>query len=200
MDQGQAQQELAFIRQMMQSARRATYVSGAFFILWSLITGLGLLGTWLLTTGKLTLLSDPGIATFWLWMALDMIGLAGTVLIIRRNRRMAQAVANPAGRLIGLSWFAVAAGILIVAIVGIGSGSISGDVMCAISAVFIGIGVFNSGLLADLKWLRNLAFGWWVGGGLMLAAPGLWNLWFMALLLFLLYFIPGFVLSRRARV
>lgn len=197
MDQAQAQQDLAFIRELMQSARRATYVSGAFFILWALITGLGLLGTWLLVTGKLTLPFDAGVGTFWLWIVLDTIGFIGTVWIIRRVHSRATAAANPVDRLIGLSWFAVAAGILIVAIVGVGSGTISGDVMCAISAVFIGIGVFNSGLLAGMKWLRNLAFGWWIGGGLMLAAPGLWNLWFMALLLFLLYLIPGVVLARR---
>jgi hypothetical protein len=197
MDQVQAQQDLALIRELMQSARRATYVSGAFFVLWALVAGLGLFGTWLFVTGKLALAADPGIATFWLWIVLDTIGFIGTVLIIRRNHRRATAAANPAGRLIGLSWFAITAGILITAIVGVGSGTISGDVVCAVSAVFIGIGVFNSGLLADMRWLRNLAFGWWIGGGLMLASPGLWNLWFMALLLFLLYLIPGVVLARR---
>lgn len=197
MDQAQAQQDLAFIRELMQSARRATYLSGAFFILWALVMGLGLLGTWLVVGRKPVLPFDSGTGVFWLWIVLDVIGVIGTVFIIRRNSR--RAVANPAGRLIGLSWFSIAVGLLIMGIVGVGSGNISGDVMCAMSTLFIGIGVFNAGLLAGMKWLRNLAFGWWLGGSLMLASPGLWNLWFTALLLFLLYLIPGIALLRRAQ-
>ncbi len=197
MTQEQAQQDLAFIRELMQSARRATYLSGAFFIVWSIVSGLGLLGTWLLVTRQLTVTADPGVAVFWLWIVMDVIGFIGTVSIIRRNRQ--RAVANPAGRMIGLSWFSVAVGILLISIVGGSSGTIPGEVMCAISTIFIGMGVFNSGFLSGIQWLRNLAFVWWLGGALMLASPGLWNLWFMALLLFVFYFIPGIVLSRRAQ-
>lgn len=196
MNQQQAQQDLAFIRELMQSTRRATYVSGAFFIVWALVTGLGLLGTWLIVSRKLALSLDSGMALAGLWVVVDTAGFIGTVLIIRRNAR--RAAANPAGRLIGLSWFSVAAGLLIIAFVGAGSGNMPGALMCAVSALFIGIGVFNSGLLAGLKWLRNLAFGWWFGGALMLVYPGMWNLWFMALLLFVLYLIPGILLSRNA--
>lgn len=195
MNQQQAQQDLAFIRELMQSARRATYVSGAFFIVWALVTGLGLLGTWLIVSQNLALPFDPGIALAGLWIVVDTVGFIGTVVIIRRNAR--RGISNPAGRLIGLSWFSVAAGLLIIAFVGAATGHMPGELMCAVSALFIGIGVFNSGLLADIKWLRNLAFGWWLGGALMLASPGLWNLWFMALMLFVLYLIPGIVLSSR---
>jgi hypothetical protein len=197
MTQEQAQQDLAFIRDLMQSARRATYLSGAFFIVWSIVSGLGLLGTWLLVTQQLTLPFDSGIGVFWLWILMDVIGFIGTVLIIRRNHQ--RAVANPAGRMIGLSWFSIAVGILLISIVGGSSGTIPGELMCAISTIFIGMGVFNSGFLSGIQWLRNVAFAWWLGGALMLASPGLWNLWFMALLLFAFYFIPGIVLSRRAQ-
>jgi hypothetical protein len=196
MTQEQAQQDLAFIRELMQSARRATYLSGAFFVVWSIVSALGLLGTWLLVTRQLTITADPGIGVLGLWIVMDAIGFIGTVVIIRRNHQ--RAVANPAGRMIGLSWFSVAVGILLLAIVGSGAGTIPGEVMCAISTIFIGVGVFNAGFLSGIKWLRNLAFGWWGGGALMLASPGLWNLWFMALLLFVFYFIPGIMLSRRA--
>lgn len=197
MDQAQAQQDLAFIRELMQSARQATYMSGAFFIIWGLAAGVGLFGTWLLVGQKLTLPFDSGIATFWLWMVVDVVACMGTVMVIDRNSK--RAVANPAGRLIGLGWFAVAMGLVIIAIVGAGSRNISADVMCGVSSLFIGIGVFNAGLLAGMKWVRNLAFGWWLGGAIMLASPGLWNLWFMALLLLLLCFIPGVMLSRKAQ-
>ncbi len=197
MTQEQAQQDLAYIREMMQSARKATYVSGAFFVVWAVVSGLGLLGTWLLVTQQVTLPFDQWKGIFWLWIAMDVLGFIGTVMVIRRNHQ--RAVANPAGRMVGLSWFAVAVAILLIAIVGGSSGTIPGELMCAISSILIGVGIFNGGSLSDLKWLRNLAFGWWIGGGLMLASPGLWNLWFMALLLFGLYFIPGILLSCKER-
>lgn len=197
MNQQQAQQDLAFIRELMQSTRRATYVSGAYFVIWALVCGLGLLGTWLIADHQLTLPINPDTSLFWLWIVVDGLGVIGTLFVVRRDLKAP--TKNPGGRLIGLSWFAVAVGLLTIFFAGVGSGNIPGHLMCAISALFIGIGVFNSGLLAGITWLRNLAFGWWFGGALMLSAPGLWNLWFTALLLIVLYFIPGIVLSRNAR-
>jgi hypothetical protein len=198
MDQVQAQQDLAYIREMMQSARQATYISAPFFIVWAVVSGLGLFGTWLLVAQHVTLPIDQWRGVFWLWIVMDALGFIGTIMIIRRNARRVPA-ANPAGRLVALSWFSVAVAILLIGIVGTGSGTIGGEVMCAISSILIGVGIFNGGILSGMKWMRNLAFGWWIGGALMLASPGLWNLWFMALMLFGFYFIPGIVLSCKER-
>ena len=198
MNQQQAQQDLALIRELMQSARRATYVSGAYFIIWALVAGLGQLGTWLIAGQKLELPFDPSTSIIWLWILIDVLGIAGTVYIIRRDRKRTSVV-NPAGRLVGLSWFSVGVALLIIFFVGVGFGNIPGHLMCSISALFIGIGVFNTGLLSGMKWLRNLAFGWWFGGAVMLASPGMWNLWFSAVLLFLLYLIPGIALTYKDR-
>ena len=196
MNQQQAQQDLAYIRELMQSARIATYVSGSYFIVWALVTSLGEIGTWLILTQNLPL--DPNRSIFWLWIAVELAGIIGTVVIIRRDNKKAP-TRNPAGRLVGLSWFSVAVALLIIFFVGVGSGNIAGYMMCSISTLLIGIGVFNTGLLSGLKWLRNLAYGWWLGGAIMLASPGLWNLWFTALLLLVLYLIPGILLSRKAQ-
>ena len=195
MNQEQAQQDLAFIRELMLSSRQATYVSGAYFIIWALVTGLGQLGTWLIISGKLNLPFHHGISLLVLWTTFCLLGGVATAVVARRDLKAP--AHNPAGRLIGLSWLAVCIALLIVFFVGFGFGTVPGELMPAFSALFVGIGVFIMGLLNGLNWMRNLAIGWWVGGAIMLASPGMWNLWFMGLMMFLLYMIPGIMLSRR---
>lgn len=195
MNTDKAREDLAYIRELMAETRQATYVGGAYFIVWGLAIGLGLLFTWLFVSKTLPL-PFSGKATMMVTWAVA-VGLGGVAMWwwpIRREQRMP--VQSAGSRLIGLTWAAVGTSLMIVFFVGVGANSLPGYLMNPLSALFIGIGMFMTGTLAGLGWIRNLAFGWWFGGAVMLAAPGLWNLWMMALMLFALYLVPGIVLSR----
>ena len=195
MDDRQAREDIAYIRELMVETRQATYAGGAYFIVWGLAIGLGLLFTWLFASGTLALPASGRATMLVTWaVALGMGGLAMWWWPIRREQRMP--VQSAGSRLIGLTWSAVGVSLLILFFVGVGAGSLPGYLMNPLSALFIGIGIFMTGTLAGIGWIRNLAFGWWIGGAVMLASPGLWNLWMMALMLFVLYLVPGIILSR----
>ena len=55
-------------------------------------------------------------------------------------------------------------------------------------------------LLTGERWLAWVAVGWWVGGSVMLYAPGVYTLLLMSAMAVLLMAVPGLVLyvgSRR---
>ncbi|MDX1442490.1 MAG: hypothetical protein R3270_01800 [Gammaproteobacteria bacterium] len=195
MQDNRAHEDLATIRELMVETRQAAYHGGAYFIVWGLAIGLGLLATWLFVSGAVPMPASGRATMLVTWaLAIGLGGLAMWWWPIRREQRAP--VRSAGGRLIGLNWMAVGTSLMIVFFIGVGFGSLPGYLMNPVSALFIGIGIFMTGVLAGIGWIRNLAFGWWLGGAVMLAYPGLWNLWFMGLLLLLLYMLPGVLLAR----
>lgn len=187
-----ARADLAYIRRLMEDTRQATYVSGGYFIVWGIVIGAGLLMTWLQLTGRMPVM--PMLS----WSACLAVGGIGTFFLVREEQR--QPVETPAGRLIGMVWGSVGISMLIIFFVGTGTGALSGSLMPPLSSTFVGTAVFLTGMLAGLNWVRNLAFGWWLGAAAMFAWPGLHVLLLMGLMLLVLYVIPGVILIRKKRV
>lgn len=181
--------DLAYIRQLMEDTRRATYVSGGYFIVWGIAIGLGLLLTWLQLTGHMPMM--PMVS----WTGCLVLGGIGTLFLIREE--MNQPVQTPAGRLIGMVWMSIGISMLIIFFVGVGSGVMPGSLMTPVSSTLVGAAVFLTGTLASLNWVRNLALGWWLGAAAMFAWPGLHVLLLMGVMLFVLYVIPGVILIRQ---
>jgi hypothetical protein len=69
----------------------------------------------------------------------------------------------------------------------------------ATAAALLGSGVYLTGTLAKIGWLRSLAFVWWVASiGLMLI-HGATVFLVYGLLVFALYVLPGLKLMQMAR-
>lgn len=183
-----AQSDLAYIRELMVDTRRAAGVSGAYFILWGVLVGLGLLATWLQVIGVLPY--KPLLT----WGPVIALGILGNILLMRRE--MQEPVQTPAGRLIGMVWVAVGVTQLIFFYAGLGTGALPGEQMPAVFSSLIGTGLFLTGVLACLGWLRNMAFGWWAGSLLMFLWPGEHVIALMGLMLLVFYVLPGIVLIR----
>lgn len=183
--------DLAYIRRVMEDTRRAVYVHGGYFIVWGVVIGLGLIGTWLTATGQWS------VAPMAYWTACLALGGIGMLLLIRAERR--EPVEAPAGRLIGMVWISMGISMLIIFFIGVGSGHLGGQHMSALSSALVGGAVFMTGTLAGLAWLRNLSFGWWAGSAVMFAWPGLYVLLLMGVMLFAFYVVPGVILIRMKR-
>lgn len=183
--------DLAYIRQVMEDTRRAAYVSGGYFIVWGIVIGLGLVGSWLTATGAWQ------VSPLLYWAVCLALGGAGTFLLVRAEMR--EPVCAPAGRLIGMVWASMGISMLIIFFIGVGSGTLGGQHMSALSSALVGGAVFMTGTLAGLPWLRNLSIGWWAGSAVMFAWPGLYVLLLMGVMLFALYVIPGVILIRMKR-
>jgi hypothetical protein len=63
----------------------------------------------------------------------------------------------------------------------------------------LGTGIYLTGTLARINWLRNLAFVWWLASIALMLVHGAIVFLAYALLLFALYVLPGIKLSQMAR-
>lgn len=191
MNSDDARADLAWIRRLMEDTRRATYVSGGYFIVWGIAIGLGLLATWLRIAGHWQ------VSPFASWIACLALGAAATFWLVRNERR--EPVEAPAGRLIGQVWLAMGVSVLVLFFAGVGSGTLDGALMPALACTLTGGAVFLTGTLSGLGWLRGLAGAWWLGATAMLIWPGVHVLLLMGVMLLALYVIPGVVLIRLRR-
>lgn len=186
-----SESDLAYIRQMMAETRRAACLSGGYFIVWGLAVGAALLATWLQLRGPMEY--QPLLT----WSLCFAVGIAGNAYFIRQDSR--DPVQTPAGRMIGMVWTAMGITMLIFFYAGLGAGALPGEHLPAVFSSLVGSGVFLTGVLAGLPWLRNLAFGWWLGSLVMFVWPGTYVILLMGLMLLGLYVVPGIVLIRMKR-
>ena len=184
----EAQADLAYIRRLMVDTRRAACLSGGYFIVWGIVVGAALFATWLQLTG--TLAYKPFIT----WTLCFVVGSLGTLYLVRQE--MKEPVKSPGGRLIGTVWTSLGVTQLVLFFAGLGSQALPGEHMPALFSTLVGSGVFLTGVLAGLNWMRNLAFAWWAGAVVMFFWPGLHVLLLMGLMLVVLYVVPGLVLVR----
>ncbi|MGD8176337.1 hypothetical protein [Marinimicrobium sp. ARAG 43.8] len=181
-------EDLTYIRELMAGTRRAASISGGYFIVWGVATGVGLVLTWLQVVGVLP------YRPMMTWVPCIAFGMIGNLLLIRRDIR--RPVQSYAGRLVGMVWVAVGVTQLIYFFAGLGTHTLPGQVLPAVFSALIGTGLFLTGVLAGLGWLRNLALGWWLGSLVMFLWPGEYAILLMGVLLLLCYVLPGVVLIR----
>jgi hypothetical protein len=191
MTQHDAAADLAYIRQVMAQTRRYTATKGIFFVLWGSIVSLALIGTWF-QWHRLV-----GGSNFEMWIGAMTVGWLVTLWLARREEQQGSAPHN--ARLIGMNWTAVGSAMGIFYFVGVPMHTIGFEAIPGLSALLVGIGIFNTGHLAGLRWLAGVGVLWLVVGGVLLAFPGPYTLWAMVALLVLGEVVPGLVLMRQER-
>ena len=187
----QAQQDLAFIRQIMDESRSFATIGGNHFIIWGSALALALFATWLAATGH------AALSPMLIWLIAVGGGWLGTGDLIARQRRFAS-VAHPSGRMIRGAWMALGIAMTLTFFLGTWNGTIALAAIPGLSAAFTGVGIYVNGLLARIGWLRNLAVVWWLSAAAMLQWPGNYTYALLAVLMVALYVVPGIVLNRMA--
>lgn len=193
-EESKAAEDLAFIRKIMDESSSFAEVGGDQFIVWGSVTGLAMLVTWAIAARYL-----PGTGTtIWaLWFVALAVGFLLSYWRSRQQRR--RPVRSSANRQIGAVWFAVGMPMLLLFFVGQSYELLRPQAIPATAAALLGTGVYLTGTLARIGWLRNLAFVWWVASiGLMLV-HGATVFLVYGLLVLALYVLPGIKLSQMAR-
>lgn len=193
-EESKAAEDLAFIRKIMDESSSFAEVGGDQFIAWGSVTGLAMLVTWGIAARYL-----PGTGTtIWaLWFVALAVGFLLSYWRSRQQRR--RPVSNSTNRQIGAVWFAVGMPMLLLFFVGQSYELLRPQAIPATAAALLGTGVYLTGTLARIGWLRNLAFVWWVASiGLMLV-HGATVFLVYGLLVLALYVLPGIKLSQMAR-
>lgn len=192
MDKERAQEDLTMIRRLMEDSRREVVDRGKHFVVWGVIGAVGSGLTYGIAVGW------TALSAIWLWVGLMAVGWTASTSIGWRDARRARV--TTAGRhLLSTVWVTSAITLTLVAVAGMFGSVLEVALLPAVLSVLLGGPVVATGVLADENWLKLVGVGWWVGGGIMLFAPGLYTLLLMAAMSFVLLAVPGGVLYARSR-
>ena len=186
-----AADDLAYIRRVMEETRRYTAAQGVFFVIWGVAMTAAILLTWLQITGSL------GGSNYAVWAITMFLGWVTTMYFAWRQQR--DSVAPHQARLIGMNWTAVGIAMGLAFFVGTPFHTIGFQAIPGLSALFVGVGIFNTAHLSGIRWLAGVGVIWLLTGALMLAWPGFHTMLLMAALLVFGQILPGMVLMREER-
>ena len=192
MDGERAERDLAASRRLMEESRGQISGTGRHWIVWGAVTAAGLLATWGSLRGTLSM------GPVWIWCGLLPVGWAASLWMGHRGSGV-RSVRNQLTRLVHSVWFGLGIGLTILGIGGMFSPLVDPRVLPGLFCTLIGAGIFATGAVPGLGWLRWVAGGWWLGGVALMAAPGGYALPVMAAMVLALQVVPGVLLERRAR-
>jgi hypothetical protein len=195
MDELTAQEEIAFIKKVMQDSRKAILTDGIEFIYWGVIVTICLIFTYF-TAGHHVNGPINMVSIFW---AISMlIGGLGSAVFLKRRYKSAE-VKSLAAIVLGKIWFANGIGMILAGFVGGFSGAIHGVFISPLMSCFLGGSYFISGFIYGKKWISYLALLWWIGAVIMFIFPGLYVVLMMAIMIILFQIIPGIILYRDSK-
>lgn len=182
--------DLAFIRRVMEGARETASDGSGHLILWGCLLATAQTLTYLVRQG------DMALSVTVIWAATVAIGFAGSFLLGNRSLKRAP-VNSLVNRILSSIWIGCALSLSLIGFLGQGSGSLPPRVAPGIEAVVIGTSFFASAVLPNhaIYWL--LAAAWWILGGALLIRPSPVSNLVVAGGLVLLMVVPGLVLRAR---
>ena len=182
--------DLAFIRRVMEGARETASDGSGHLILW---------GSLLAAAQALTYLARQGgiaVSVTVVWAVAVGVGFAGSSLLGNRTLKRAP-VNSMVNRILSSIWIGCALSLSLIGFLGQGFGSLPHQVAPGIQAVVIGTSFFASAVLPNhaIYWL--LAAAWWILGGALLVRPSSVSTLVIAGGLVLFMVVPGLVLRAR---
>lgn len=189
-DARQAEDDLAFIRRLMEGARENAGDHSPHLILWGCLQAAAELLAHLVRQGVLQVSINA------IWAVALGIGFAGSRLLTQRTRKRAP-VNTLVDRLLVAIWIGCALALSLVGFLGAATGSLPPALTPGIKSVIIGSAFFSSAFLPDRAFYRLLASAWWILGGALLVHPWQHAPLMLACAQILLMAVPGVVLRMR---
>lgn len=181
-----AQQDLAFIKQVIEDSRRNASGMGDHMMVWGIITFIGLIVSYVLLYYPVSGLTE------WIHWAILIAGGWTFEFIYGWKVERKKAVLTYADKVGSGLWASFGITMTILGFIGIYTGGISiqylSPIFCCVSAVAF----FTSGFLYDAKWMRYIAFGYWIGALTMFFIPGSYHLLYMAAMTISFMVVPGY--------
>jgi hypothetical protein len=187
-----AHDDVALIRRLMSDAQGAVTETGVHQMWWGGWVALALAASWAASAGVLAL------GQGWIWTAFLVVGWSGGWLLGGWEDERSP-VRTVAGRMTVSIWIGIGVAASIVGLAGAGSGTIGDGAVQGVISALIGAGYFASGAVTQLRAVRWLGAGWWVGAAVMLLFPGAYTKLLMAGMAVGLNFVPGLLLFVRSR-
>ncbi|MBU1298051.1 MAG: hypothetical protein KJ963_01075 [Bacteroidetes bacterium] len=189
MDEKTALDELQFIRKIIEDSKKTVLDDGIGYIFWGIIIVVGLFTTNILIISK--------VYFNYLWIWLIVIGIGWTYSIISSRRKKERLPRTFGQKLIHSVWISIGIGMTLLGLVGPAVGAYKGFFISPILSVLLGSAFFISGFIYDLKWVKLLSIGWWIGAVVMFIYPGMHSFIIMGSLMIFFQIIPGIILYRK---
>lgn len=187
----QLESEISFIKKVMEDSRQATLDNGKYYILWGVVVGIASILTYIGVKQQL-----EGNFINWVWMNCIVIGWVFSIIFGIRDRKK-EKNKTFAGKMIMHTWIGAGLTMAVIAFVGIPAKVIPYDAICPVIAAVAGGANYISSRIQKSTFILVVAFGWWIGSGIMFFMKGIDIILFYGILLSLFSIIPGFVLYFR---
>ncbi len=181
-----AQQDLAFIKQVIEDSRKNASGLGDHMMVWGIITSIGMIVSYILTQVQI------GGNTEWIHWALLIAGGWTFELIYKRKVESKKPVLTYADKVANGLWCSFGISMTILGFIGIYTGGISIKYLSPIFCCLLAVGFFTSGFIYDAKWMRHNAMGYWIGALIMFFITGTYHLLLMAAMTIGYMVIPGY--------
>mgnify|MGYP006883059746 CR=1 FL=1 len=185
-----AQEQLTFIRSIMEDGQKIIADNGGGFIVWGILILTAAVGTVFLEYLNLQYLQG------WTYVLVVAIGWVYMYIAHRPNKK--SAVGNPFTlKIINSIWISVLLSMTILGFVGGISGVIELDRITAVLYTTLGIAYFMQGIITGKAWVRNLGFGWWIGSAALYFLTDIAAGILAAAMMIGLQIIPGIIFHRQ---
>lgn len=191
MDEIKVQEELAFIKKVMDDTKQSFIHNGKPFITWGVIVIIGQLATFF---GNI---SHRDNYIWALWGILALIGWILSYFNYKKEKKNFKAV-TIVSKAINSIWFSCGISIMILVFIAPMLNTHAGGFINPIVSTLLGTANFTTGSVS-YKWLRYVAVGWWCGAIVMFIWPGLYTLLFMSVLLLAFQVTPGMIINSQWR-
>ena len=184
-----AQEELAFIRSIMEDSQRSIGDNGLGFIVWGFL---------ILAAGISEFLFEYfNLPQFHGWTFLFYVTI-GWIFMAVVNKKSKHLLGNPlTNRIISTIWIAVLITMTILGFVGGASGVINLNYMTGVMYTVLGTAYFLQGAITGKTWVKALGFAWWGGSIALYFVSGLPAAIIAATMMIGLQIIPGFIFNRQ---
>ncbi len=187
------QDDLAFIKKIVEESRKNVCNSGDHLIVWGILVSIALVISWFLALNNIS-----GTAE---WIHWGVVIASGWLFELIYNRKVdrKKSIRTYAEKVDGFMWLSIGITMTIIAFAGVSTRAIDQQLLSPLFSTILAIGYFTSGIVYDVNWIRNLAFGWWGGAIIMFIFPGLYHLLLMAGMMIAFQTIPGFIIKKTWR-
>jgi hypothetical protein len=190
MDGQSAQQELAFVKKVIDDSRRLLIYDGKDMIVWGCLVVVGMIAMFINFQYRL------GIPVFLTWFIL--IGAGWAFSAVRSfSRKKIHRATTYSGRMMKTVWIACGICMTIVGFVFSASGLIEGWAINPIISLFMGLAYFTSGTVLDMRYLYVAGFAWWSAAVVMAVWPGTHTFLIFAVLMIAFHIVPGLIFYKK---
>ncbi len=179
-------EDLAVIKQIMLESRQKFYNVGIHLVVWGGIVILALLLTYYNLSIKYLL------PEYWIWLISFTVALIFEYLQSKRYHQFTN-LHNKINRIERTLWMSILITLMMFVIIGAISNQLTNGPSAFIAGL-LAVGYFVTGEAIEIKWIKILGFGWWIGAIILFFFPNEIGLLIMAVLMIFLQFIPGLIM------